>query len=119
MTIQPVREDGVDGPCTSTGNVPPCLSQSVEPGAGSPNCGAVPSTAGIGRMICLLAASPATEWIVRGLPVVTVVSLFCDATKTVWSSWSVFESTIPSTSGPVRANGTGTVRQAVLQDAMR
>ena len=34
----------------------------------------------------------------RGLPVVTVVSLFCDATKTVWSSRSVFESTIPSTS---------------------
>src|SRR5215472_5324685 len=114
MTIQPVVADGVDGPCTSTGNVPPCLSQSD-----GENCGAVPPTAGIGRMICLLAASPATEWIVRGLPVVTVVSVFWSATKTVWSSWSVFESTIPSTSGPVRANGTGTVRQAVLQDGMR
>ena len=59
----------------------PVLSQSD-----GENCGALPPTAGIGRMICLLFGSPATECIVRGLPEVTVVSLFCAATKTVWST---------------------------------
>ena len=67
MAIQPTVLDGV--PITV---IPaPVLSQSD-----GENCGAVPPAAGIGRMICLLFGSPATECIVRGLPGVTTVTLF-------------------------------------------
>src|SRR5947209_7515228 len=103
MAIQPVPVFTIAIGGTTAIPVPR-LSQSDEL-----KCGAAPPTAGIGKMICLLFGSPAAECIVRGFGGgagdVTVGSW--SATKTVWSRWSVFASTIPSTSGPVILNGAG------------
>src|SRR6516225_11390302 len=99
MVIQPV---------VAVGKPTLTIESSNEVQSVGSNCGALPPTAGIGRKIRFPPA--AAECTVRGLPEVIVVSVFWNATCTDVSKTNLAESTTPSSSGPVIAPGTGTVR---------